>query len=161
MECRGEGLSVWDMFTRGGDHIRERQSGREACDHFHRYEEDVALFSQIGLKAYRFSISWPRVIPGGVGSVNKKGLDFYDRLVDNLLEAGIEPWVTLFHWTIPMSSSCAGDGSIAKAPGGLRTMSAWLCSDCRIASPTGSRFPIRNASLAWLCHWRTRSRSAS
>ncbi len=97
----GKGPSVWDMFTRSGDHVREGHSGREACDHYRRYQEDISLFSQVGLNAYRFSISWPRVIPAGTGTVNKKGLDFYDRLVDKLLASGINPWVTLFHWDYP------------------------------------------------------------
>ncbi|GAT34671.1 beta-glucosidase [Terrimicrobium sacchariphilum] len=97
----GKGLSIWDMYTRNGEHVRDGHSGREACDHYHRGTEDIALFSQIGINAYRFSISWPRVIPAGIGSVNRKGLDFYDRLVDNLLAAGITPWVTLFHWDLP------------------------------------------------------------
>lgn len=112
----GKGLSVWDMFTRSGDHIRERQSGREACDHFHRSEEDISLFSQIGLKAYRLSISWPRVMPSGTGSVNKKGLDFYDRLIDRLLEANIDPWVTLFHWDYPYELFLRGGWLNSESP---------------------------------------------
>jgi len=97
----GKGLSVWDMFTRDGSHIWEGHSGRDACDHYHRYQSDVALLKKIGLQAYRFSVSWTRVLPHGEGRANTKGLDFYDRLVDELLAAGIQPWVTLFHWDYP------------------------------------------------------------
>ena len=75
----------------------------DACDHYHRFPEDVNIMAEIGLKAYRFSISWPRVIPAGKGKVNEKGLAFYDRLVDNLLEKQIIPFVTLYHWDLPQS----------------------------------------------------------
>ena len=97
----GKGPSVWDMFCRQPSTVWNRQSGDVACNHYHRYCEDVGLMAEIGLKAYRFSISWPRVLPDGTGKVNETDLAFYDRLVDALLEAGIEPWVTLFHWDYP------------------------------------------------------------
>lgn len=97
----GKGPSIWDMFTRKEGAIWRGHHGRVACDHYNRYESDVALMAQLGLKAYRFSTSWSRVLPDGVGKVNKKGLGFYDRLVDTLLEHKIEPWVTLFHWDLP------------------------------------------------------------
>jgi beta-glucosidase len=89
------------MFTRSGKHVWEGHAGRVACDHYNRYREDVAIMREIGLKAYRFSVSWPRVIPAGTGKINTAGLDFYDRLVDELLKNGIEPWLTLFHWDFP------------------------------------------------------------
>ncbi len=98
----GKGPSVWDMMCRKEGAIWNGQSGEVACDHYHRYKEDVALMKEIGLKAYRLSISWPRVIPAGTGSVNLRGLEFYDRLVDELLAAGIAPYVTLFHWDYPL-----------------------------------------------------------
>lgn len=104
----GKGLSVWDMFTRIPGRIWNDQTGAVACDHYHRYPEDVAVMSQIGLKAYRFSISWPRVIPAGIGAVNPKGLDFYDRLVDAMLAAQVTPYVTLFHWDYPYELFCRG-----------------------------------------------------
>jgi beta-glucosidase len=104
----GKGLSVWDMVTRHPGKIYGGHTGDVACDHYHRYKEDVALMKQIGLQAYRLSVSWPRVMPDGVGAVNKKGLDFYDRLIDELLAAGIEPWVTLFHWDYPYELFCKG-----------------------------------------------------
>lgn len=97
----GKGLSVWDMFTRQKGRVWEEHSGNIACDHYHRYQQDVALMRQIGLDAYRMSISWPRVLPSGLGRVNEAGFAFYDRLVDELLENGIRPWVTLFHWDFP------------------------------------------------------------
>jgi len=104
----GKGLSVWDMMCRQPNRIYDGNTGAVACDHYHRYREDVALMRQIGLQAYRLSVSWPRVIPGGAGSVNEKGLDFYDRLVDELLDAGVSPWVTLFHWDYPYELFCRG-----------------------------------------------------
>lgn len=100
-DADGKGFSIWDMFTRDGSHIWEGHSGREACNHYHLYKDDVALFQKIGLQAYRLSVSWPRVLPEGDGRICRKGLDFYDRVVDELLGAGIQPWVTLFHWDFP------------------------------------------------------------
>lgn len=97
----GAGESVWDMFCRIPGKTFEGHNGSVACDHYHRHAEDVALMKQLALPNYRLSVSWPRVIPGGTGTVNEKGLAFYDRLVDDLLAAGIQPWVTLFHWDFP------------------------------------------------------------
>jgi beta-glucosidase len=99
----GKGLSVWDVFCQQPGKIWGGNTGDVACDHYHRYREDTRLMKGLGLKAYRFSVSWPRVLPEGVGVVNEKGLDFYDRLVDALLENGVEPWLTLFHWDYPQS----------------------------------------------------------
>ena len=101
--ANGKGPSVWDMMSRWPGRIWQGQRGDIACNHYHRHAEDVALMKQIGLQAYRFSISWPRVLPAGVGKVNPKGLEFYDRLVDELLNADIDPWVTLFHWDFPLA----------------------------------------------------------
>jgi beta-glucosidase len=99
----GRGESIWDRFARTPGAIADGSDGRVACDHFHRYREDVALMRELGLDAYRFSIAWPRVVPGGDGPVNAAGLDFYDRLVDCLLEHGIEPVATLYHWDLPQA----------------------------------------------------------
>jgi beta-glucosidase len=99
----GKGPSIWDMFCRKPGSIWKDQTGDVACDHYHRYKEDVALMKAIGVRAYRLSISWPRVLPEGTGPTNGKGLDFYDRLVDELLRAGIDPWVTLYHWDLPLA----------------------------------------------------------
>ncbi len=97
----GRGPSVWDSFCRREGTIFSGQDASVACDHVHRWRQDVSLMRQIGLQAYRFSVSWPRVLPQGVDHVNERGLDFYDRLVDELLAADIEPWVTLYHWDFP------------------------------------------------------------
>lgn len=97
----GRGESIWDRFCATPGKITNGDSGEPACDHYHRYREDVALMKQIRLGAYRFSIAWPRILPEGTGGVNEKGLDFYDRLVDELLGAGIRPFVTLYHWDLP------------------------------------------------------------
>jgi beta-glucosidase len=99
----GKGESIWDRFSHTPGKIHHGDTGNVACDHYHRYRDDVALMRQLGLKAYRFSIAWPRVIPNGYGAVNPAGLDFYDRLVDELLAANIQPFVTLYHWDLPQA----------------------------------------------------------
>jgi beta-glucosidase len=97
----GRGPSTWDTFTASPGNVLGGDTGRTATDHYHRYREDVALMRDLGIDAYRFSIAWPRVLPDGHGTVNKAGLDFYDRLVDELCANGIAPAVTLFHWDTP------------------------------------------------------------
>jgi beta-glucosidase len=99
----GRGRSIWDTFSHAPGNIADRSNADRANDHYHRYKEDVALIRGIGVKAYRFSIAWPRVFPEGTGSPNPKGLDFYDRLLDELLANGIESFVTLYHWDLPQS----------------------------------------------------------
>lgn len=99
----GKGESCWDRFSHTPGKIQNGDTGDVACDHYHRWKEDVALMKRLGLKAYRFSISWPRILPQGRGTVNPAGIDFYSRLVDGLLEAGIAPFVTLFHWDLPQA----------------------------------------------------------
>lgn len=99
----GKGESIWDRFCHTPGKVYKGDKGDVACDHYHRYKEDVENIKKLGLKAYRFSISWPRVIPKGKGAINEAGLDFYDRLVDELLKAGIEPFVTLYHWDLPQA----------------------------------------------------------
>ena len=99
----GKGESIWDTFSHTPGKIRDGSTGDVACDHYHRWKEDVALMKEIGCNAYRFSISWPRVIPKGKGKVNPLGLSFYDRLVDALLEANITPFITLYHWDFPQA----------------------------------------------------------
>lgn len=97
----GKGLSIWDVYSGTEGNTKYNESGRVACDHYHRVDEDIANMVEIGIPYYRFSISWPRVIPNGVGKVNQKGLQFYSDLVDKLLANGIEPMVTLYHWDYP------------------------------------------------------------
>lgn len=99
----GRGLSIWDVFCARPGAISDGESGDIACDHYHRYREDVALMERLGVNGYRFSVSWPRVMPAGTGAVNQQGLDFYNRLVDDLLAAGIQPMCTLFHWDLPQA----------------------------------------------------------
>jgi beta-glucosidase len=99
----GKGPSIWDTFTHTPGRIERDENGDVACDHYHRYREDVALMSELGLNAYRFSIAWARVLPQGTGASNPKGLDFYSGLVDTLLERNIRPFVTLYHWDLPQA----------------------------------------------------------
>jgi beta-glucosidase len=99
----GKGESIWDRFSRTPGNIADGDTGDVACDHYHRHAEDVALMGELGLRAYRFSISWPRVLPDGRGPVNEAGLGFYSRLVDALLAEGIQPFVTLHHWDLPQA----------------------------------------------------------
>jgi beta-glucosidase len=97
----GRTPSIWDTFCDMPGRVVNGDNGDVACDHYHRYADDVAMMADLGLKAYLFSIAWPRVQPGGRGPANERGLDFYRRLVDELLGHGIEPWVTLYHWDLP------------------------------------------------------------
>ncbi|HSC91486.1 MAG TPA: GH1 family beta-glucosidase [Gaiellaceae bacterium] len=104
----GRGASIWDTFCARGGKVRGGDSGAVACDFYHRYPQDIELMRELGLDAFRFSIAWPRVLPEGRGRVNEAGLDFYDRLVDELLAAGIRPFVTLYHWDLPQALEDAG-----------------------------------------------------
>ncbi|MFM7492099.1 MAG: GH1 family beta-glucosidase [Actinomycetota bacterium] len=99
----GRGLSIWDTFCKVPGKVANGDNGDVACDHYHRFEEDLDLMKWMGVDAYRFSVAWPRVIPNGIGGVNKAGLDFYDRLIDGALERGIEPWLTMYHWDLPQA----------------------------------------------------------
>jgi beta-glucosidase len=104
----GKGESIWDRFASNPDNIADRRDGRVACDHYHRFADDFDLMASLGLRHYRFSIAWPRVIPDGDGAVNPAGLDFYDRLVDAMLARGIRPYATLFHWDLPQGLQDGG-----------------------------------------------------
>ena len=106
----GKGPSIWDVFCLIPGKVQDDDTGAIACDHYHRIEEDVALMKAIGLKAYRFSIAWARILPAGRGVVNQQGVDFYNKLIDALLAAGIEPWVTLYHWDLPAALEFEIDG---------------------------------------------------
>ncbi|HYA08690.1 MAG TPA: family 1 glycosylhydrolase, partial [Gaiellaceae bacterium] len=99
----GRGESIWDRFCATPGKVRNGDTGEVACDFYHRYPEDVELMRELGIDAFRFSIAWPRILPDGRGRVNEEGLDFYDRLVDELLERGIRPFATLYHWDLPQA----------------------------------------------------------
>ncbi len=99
----GKGESIWDRFSHTPDKIKNADHGDIACDHYHRWEEDLHLLKDLGVNTYRFSLSWPRIMPDGTGRVNQKGLDFYSRIVDRLLEYQIQPNVTLYHWDLPQA----------------------------------------------------------
>src|SRR5262245_46825117 len=99
----GKGKSIWDTYAHTPGKIKNGDTGDVANDHYHRYKEDVKLMKELGATAYRFSISWPRIFPTGEGQPNPKGLDFYSRLVDELLAASIEPFATLYHWDLPQA----------------------------------------------------------
>lgn len=111
----GRGASIWDVRCRTQGGVVNGDTGDVACDHYHRMPEDVALMKGLGVDAYRFSVSWPRVMPRGKGAVNEAGLDFYDRLIDRLLESGIEPWLCLYHWDLPQA---------------LQDLGGWSSRDC-------------------------------
>jgi beta-glucosidase len=104
----GRRASIWDTFSHTPGAIADGTTGDVAADHYHRYAEDVGLMAEIGLRAYRFSVAWPRIVPSGSGQLNQKGIDFYSRLVDALLERGITPLATLYHWDLPQPLQDAG-----------------------------------------------------
>lgn len=105
----GKGLSVWDVYAEREGKVYGGHTGDVACDHYHRLEEDLDIMAEIGLKAYRFSVSWPRIMPKGTGEVNLKGIEFYNRLIDGLLARGITPFLTLYHWDTPYELYKKGD----------------------------------------------------
>ena len=107
----GRGASIWDTFARMPGKTWGGESGDPACDHYHRHAEDVRLMADLGLDAYRFSVAWPRIQPSGQGPANPAGIAFYDRLIDELLAAGIEPWPTLYHWDLPQALQDRGGWS--------------------------------------------------
>src|SRR5262245_44945893 len=99
----GRRASIWDTFAHTPHKVERSETGDVACDHYHRYKEDIALMRELGVNAYRFSVSWPRILPDGTGKPNSQGVDFYNRIIDELLAAEITPFVTLFHWDLPQS----------------------------------------------------------
>ncbi len=134
----GRGDSIWDEFCRRPGAIKDGSNGDRACDHYHRVDEDVALIASLHVHAYRFSIAWPRVQPLGEGAWNEKGFAFYDRLVDTLLERGVAPYLTLYHWDLPQA---------------LQEKGGWMSRDTTLrfaeyAAEVGRRFGDRAASIA-------------
>ena len=108
----GRGLSIWDTFSHTPGRVFAGHTGDVACDHYHRYADDVALMAELGLASYRYSIAWPRIQPDGTGPVNIRGLDFYDRLTDELLSQGIDPVATLYHWDLPQTLEDRGGWTV-------------------------------------------------
>lgn len=98
-----KGVSIWDTFSQKKGNIRNNETGNIACNHYENFKEDISLLKDLGIKSYRFSISWPRIIPNGIGEVNLKGIEFYDKLLDELHQNGIIPFVTLYHWDLPQA----------------------------------------------------------
>lgn len=110
----GKGPSIWDSFCTIPGKIAQAETGNTACDHYHKFKEDIQLMKEMGVKAYRFSIAWSRILPTGKGIVNEKGIAFYSNLIDELLKADIEPWVTLYHWDLPLALQMEEDGWLNK-----------------------------------------------
>ncbi len=136
----GRGTSIWDTFSHITGKVHQNENGDIACAHYHRWREDIALMRELGVNAYRFSIAWPRIIPLGHGAVNQPGLDFYDRLVDALLEAHITPFATLYHWDLPQPLQDAG-GWVERS-----TIDAFLRYVEVVTQRLGDRVPY------WLTH---------
>ena len=134
-DADGKGASIWDEFCRRPGAIQAGDSGEVACDHYRLWRRDLDLMAELGLTAYRFSVSWPRVIPDGTGPPNQAGLDFYDRLVDALLESGIRPLVTLYHWDLPQALQERGGWTSAESP-------SWFAAYAhQVARRLGDRVP--------------------
>ena len=141
----GRGESIWDRFAPCPATCGPATRGAVACDFFHRYPEDVELMRELGVDAFRFSVAWPRVLPAGRGRVNAAGLDFYDRLVDELLAAGIEPFAALFHWDLPQALQDEG-GWLARATAeAFAEYAAVVPPGSATASRTGRRTTSRSA----------------
>jgi len=126
-DADGKGLSIWDRFASRPGKIQDGSDGRRACEHYSRYREDVALMKELNLGACRFSVSWPRILPDGTGRVNSPGLDHYDRYVDALLEAEIQPMVTLYHWDLPQALQDRGGWA-------NRDMASWFSDYTRLVA---------------------------
>jgi len=117
----GRGASIWDAFSNMPGRVYQGHNGDVACDHYHLWEKDLDLIQALGVDAYRFSIAWPRILPNGVGAVNDKGLDFYDRLVDGMLERNLQVFPTLYHWDLPLNLAGYGHGVNHNAARNIRS----------------------------------------
>jgi len=111
----GKGPSIWDAFSSIPGKTSKGETGAIACDHYHKYKEDIQLMKEMGVKAYRFSIAWARLMPTGKGEINEEGIQFYSDLIDALIEADIEPWVTLYHWDLPLALQLEEDGWLGES----------------------------------------------
>ena len=116
-QADGKSESIWDRFTHTPGRVHGDQNGDVACDSYHRFDEDVALMKAMNLTSYRFSLAWPRILPGGGGEPNRKGLDHYGRWIDALLDAGIRPFPTLFHWDLPQILEDRGGWTVRDTAG--------------------------------------------
>ncbi len=123
----GKGPSIWDVFCMIPGKVANGDTGNIACDHYHRVKEDVALIKKLGLKAYRFSISWSRIMPSGRGEINQKGIYFYNELINELLANDIEPWVTLYHWDLPAALEFEIDGWLGEEISNVFAIYAHVC----------------------------------
>ena len=106
--AEGKGASIWDTFSRLPGAVHHGDTLDVACDHYHRFDQDFALMRELGIRHYRLSLAWPRIVPDGDGAVNQAGLDFYHRVFDSLERHGITPWVTMFHWDLPQGFDQCG-----------------------------------------------------
>ena len=134
----GRGESIWDTLVHEGGHVKHGENCNVACDHYHRWREDVAIMKELGLKSYRFSVSWSRVLPEGTGRVNEAGLHFYVQLCDALLEAGIKPLVTLYHWDLPTALYRKGGWKNQESP-------AWFAEYTELIAKT-----LGDRAYAWM-----------
>lgn len=123
----GRGLSTWDVYTRTPGKILNGDTADIACDHYHRYREDVKLMAELGVTGYRFSIAWPRIVPDGVGAPNPAGIAFYSDLIDTLLEYGIQPYPTLYHWDLPVINQFVVDGWLSRQTAEAFARYAGIC----------------------------------
>lgn len=123
----GKGLSIWDHFTSLKGKIFENHDAKTTCDFYHRYKRDISIIQQLGIKNFRFSISWPRILPQGTGHINAQGIDFYNQVIDHCLSCGIEPWVTLYHWDLPLALSEKGGWT-------NREIMHWFCEYAAICA---------------------------
>lgn len=144
----GCGPSHWDTFAATRGNVANGDNGSRACDHYHRYEADIDLLANAGFDSYRFSVSWPRVLPDGRGAINQKGLDFYDRLVDALLKRGIEPWCCLYHWDLPAALADLGGWQ-------NRDIAGWFADYAQtVAARLGDRLAgIATINEPWCVAW--------
>ncbi|MEM9527773.1 MAG: family 1 glycosylhydrolase, partial [Bacteroidota bacterium] len=123
----GKGLHIWDVFSHTPGKTARAENGDRACDHYHRFREDVAHMAKIGLTAYRFSISWTRIQPDGKGAPNPEGIAYYNGLIDELLKHGITPWITLHHWDLPTTIQLEDDGWLNKVTSDYFAIFASIC----------------------------------
>jgi beta-glucosidase len=148
----GAGPTHWDSFAATPGNVVRAEHGQIACDHYHRWEEDLDLIAALGADTYRFSTSWARVLPEGTGTPNAEGLDFYDRLVDGMLERGLKPAATLYHWELPQPLADRGGWRNADMPNWFADFTRTVMS--RIGDRVWSAAPINEPwCVAWLSHF--------